>query len=182
MKTQNAQLARSQDVEKRGGGLFWKSETTVSDLDPNFHCFRIRFKEFIRNWDGFFGRNRKLKRFFRPNHGNSFTTSSPNPRLFSFFEQKSASKALKTCDFAYFSGQWGGLEPPRPWLRYWCPVCSIHAFMAVASCWMPHYTALIELKLPLSNRRFIVELHTVLLVRHGFNTKPKFDDVNLPFR
>ena len=34
--------------------------------------------------------------------------------LFSFFEQKSALKALKTGDFAYFSGQWGGLSPPRP--------------------------------------------------------------------
>ena len=28
--------ARSQDFVK--GGLFWKVETTVSDLDPNFHC------------------------------------------------------------------------------------------------------------------------------------------------
>ena len=47
-------------IWKRGGGLFWKSETTVSDLDPNFHCSWIRFKRFIRNWDGFFGRNRKF--------------------------------------------------------------------------------------------------------------------------
>ena len=42
----------------------------------------------------------------------------PNPfgvgELFSFFEQKSAAKALKTCDFAYFSGQWGGSSPPVP--------------------------------------------------------------------
>ena len=28
--------------------------------------------------------------------------------LFSFLEQKSTLKALKTCYFAYFSGQWGG--------------------------------------------------------------------------
>ena len=34
--------------------------------------------------------------------------------LFSFLEQKSASKALKTCYFAYFSGQWGGLIAPPP--------------------------------------------------------------------
>ena len=34
--------------------------------------------------------------------------------LFSFLEQKSASKALETCYFAYFSGQWGRLEPPLP--------------------------------------------------------------------
>ena len=32
--------------------------------------------------------------------------------LFSFFKHKSASKALKTCNCAYFSGQWGGIEPP----------------------------------------------------------------------
>ena len=40
--------------------------------------------------------------------------------LFSFLEQKLASKALETCYFACFSGQWGRLEPPRPspWLRY----------------------------------------------------------------
>ena len=155
--TSNLNQARSQDFEK-GGRLFWKSETTVSDLDPNFYCSWIRFKRFIRNWDGFFGRNRKFKRFFRPKTGdlqkkktvfteietdfsaeirnsNGFSgwiTATPwqllHPNsfgrgLFSFFEQKSASKALKTCDFAYFSGQWGGLEPPPPpppfWLRYW---------------------------------------------------------------
>ena len=40
--------------------------------------------------------------------------------LFSIFHKKSASKAPKTCDFAYFTSQWGGLDPPPPWLRY-CP-------------------------------------------------------------
>ena len=58
--------------------------------------------------------------------------ASPNVwgGLFSYgggaiFHRKSASKAQKTCDFAYFTSQWGGLEPPRPpsgyatgW-RYW---------------------------------------------------------------
>ena len=34
--------------------------------------------------------------------------------LFSIFYQKSASKAPKTCDFAYFTSQWGELEPPPP--------------------------------------------------------------------
>ena len=34
--------------------------------------------------------------------------------LFSFYYQKSASKAPKTCDFAYFTGQWERLEPPPP--------------------------------------------------------------------
>ena len=42
--------------------------------------------------------------------------------LFSIFHRKSASKAQKACDFAYFTSQWGGARapPPRPpWLRYW---------------------------------------------------------------
>ena len=34
--------------------------------------------------------------------------------LFSIFHRKSASKAQKTCDFASFTSQWGGLEPPPP--------------------------------------------------------------------
>ena len=43
----------------------------------------------------------------------------PNPDggLFPILEQKSASKAQKTCYSAYFAGQWGGLEA-SPWLRY----------------------------------------------------------------
>ena len=32
--------------------------------------------------------------------------------LFLIFHRKSASKAQKTCDFACFTSQWGGLEPP----------------------------------------------------------------------
>ena len=35
--------------------------------------------------------------------------------LFSIFNYKSASKAPKTCDFAYFTSQWGGARaPPAP--------------------------------------------------------------------
>ena len=34
--------------------------------------------------------------------------------LFSIFYQKLASKAPKTCDFAYFTSQWGGSSPPTP--------------------------------------------------------------------
>ena len=32
--------------------------------------------------------------------------------LFSIFHRKSASKAQKTCDFAYFTSQWGSSSPP----------------------------------------------------------------------
>ena len=62
--------------KKRGGGLFWKSETTESDLDPNFHWFQIRIKRFVINWGGFFAQNQviskkkrsspKLRQTFRP--------------------------------------------------------------------------------------------------------------------
>ena len=108
-----------------------------------------------RNWDWFFGQNRKFKRFsflkqvvsnkkkrsspklrliFRPKLEiqtlfqaasrhilHNFGTQFPLGGLFSIFHQKSASKAPKTCNFAYFTSQWGGLEPPPrpPWLRYW---------------------------------------------------------------
>ena len=41
--------------------------------------------------------------------------ANPIGGLFSFLEQKSASNALKTWYFAYFSGQWG-LDPPLLWL------------------------------------------------------------------
>ena len=46
----------------------------------------------------------------------------PNPfgeGLLSFFEQKSASTALKTCDFAYFSGQWGSSSSPPGYDTGW---------------------------------------------------------------
>ena len=45
-------------------------------------------------------------------NGNFGTKSLRGGGLFSFLEQKSASKALKTCDFPYFSGQWGGGSSP----------------------------------------------------------------------
>ena len=82
----------------------------------------------------------KLRRIFRPNSKiqtffqaesrqllQSFGTQIPLGGLFSFFQQKLASKAPKTCDFAYFKGQWGRLEPP--WLRYWLE--SIIAMVAI---------------------------------------------------
>ena len=54
--------------------------------------------------------------------GGSFRTGGGSFRmggLFSIFHRKSASKAQKTCDFAYFTSQWGARAPPAPpWLRY----------------------------------------------------------------
>ena len=39
--------------------------------------------------------------------------------IFNFSQKKLASKAPKTCDFAYFTSQLARAPPP-PWLRYWC--------------------------------------------------------------
>ena len=58
----------------------------------------------------------KLRLIFRPIsqiqtfEGGCF----PCGGLFSIFHKKSASKAPKTCDFAYFASQWGGSSPPAP--------------------------------------------------------------------
>ena len=112
------------------GGLFWKLEITVNELDPNFHQSCQNQVIFITKglhqfWNGFSGRNQVIskKKTSSPIFGvrsrrNNSTflfqiTASPsqllfpNPLggLFSFSEQKSASKALKTCYFAYSSGQ-----------------------------------------------------------------------------
>ena len=65
--------------------------------------------------------------------------------LFSIFHRKSASKAQNTCVFAYFTSQWGRLEPPPPppWLRYWmnCINClssrsRINSNSLLKRCWV----------------------------------------------
>ena len=83
--------------------------------------FRPKFKGFFRPKSGGLQKKKKKKRsspklglIFRPN--SEIQTFQGG--LFSIFHKKSASKALKTCDFAYFTSQWGGSSPP-PWLRYW---------------------------------------------------------------
>ena len=64
----------------------------------------------------------KLRLIFRPNseiqtfEGGLFSYGG---ELFSIFHIKSASKASKTGDFAYFTSQWGGARaPPRLPPRY----------------------------------------------------------------
>ena len=59
-----------------------------------------------QNSGRFFSQFRKFKRL----RGGSFRMGG----LFSIFHRKSASKAQKTCDFAYFTSQWGSSSPPRP--------------------------------------------------------------------
>ena len=72
--------------------------------------------------------------------------------LFSIFHRKSASKAQKTCDFAYFTSQWGGLEPPPPppWLRYWWVHINFFQHIQIGSAaYLPEY------KLNLCNKQRI---------------------------
>ena len=46
---------------------------------------------------------------------HNFSTHFPlGGRLLSIFNPKSASKAPKTCDFAYFTGLWGAIAPRPP--------------------------------------------------------------------
>ena len=108
--------------------VFFAQDQVVSEKKKGLH----------RNWDWFFGQNPKFKRFFRPKSGGLQKKKKkrsspklglifrPNPEiqtfeggcfplggLFSIFHKNSASKAPKTCDFAYFTSQWGGSSPPR---------------------------------------------------------------------
>ena len=121
--------ARSQDFAK--GRLFSKLETTVNELDPNFSQSWIRLRRFFCQNQVISKKKvfTEIQSFFLTdfgwakihfsgrNSGKFFTTSAPQFRwggLFSFLEQKSASKALKLCWFAYFSARWGGYSPPAP--------------------------------------------------------------------
>ena len=48
------------------GGLFWKSEKSANDLDPNFHCSWISFTRFVRKLRRNFFESSEIQRFFPP--------------------------------------------------------------------------------------------------------------------
>ena len=121
------------------GGLFWKTEKCANDLDWNFHWSRSSFRRIVRKLRRNFSESSKIQRFFPPkirwSQKKKKKRSSPISRLifrpisqiqlseggcfrtgglFSLFLRKSASKSQKTCDFTYFTSQWGGSSPPRP--------------------------------------------------------------------
>ena len=73
---------------------------------PKLGDLQKKKKALRQNLGRFFFQFRMFKRL----RGGSFRMGG----LFSIFHRKSASKAQKTCDFAYFTSQWGGLEPPPP--------------------------------------------------------------------
>ena len=80
---------------------FSAQKQVISKKKKVFTEIETDFSAEIGNSNG--SSSRMTATLTRLRHPNSF-----GGELFSFFEQKSASKALKTCDFAYFSGQWGG--------------------------------------------------------------------------
>ena len=146
--------ARSQDLEK-GGGYFdrvRKVQTTLTRifivLELVSHGLSETWDEIPRKFKGFFGSKsgglqKKKKKRSSPKLGLIFRPISEiqtfdggeglfsyGRGLFSIFYKKSASKPPKTCDFAYFTSQWGGgLEPPLPpWLRYWIYLLLMYNF------------------------------------------------------
>ena len=132
-------IRRVARIWKRGG-LFWKSEKCANDVDSNFHWPWISFRWFVRNLRRNVSERSEIQRFFPPKIRWSPKKKkkkvfakiqgdfSPNfassnvwggalfvwGGLFSIFHRKSASKAQKTCYFAYFTSQWGGSSPPAP--------------------------------------------------------------------
>ena len=109
--------AQNQVISKKKK-VFTKIETDFLAKLGNSNGFLTQ-KQVIskKNLGQIFRPKSEIHRFFRPNHGNYFTTSAPKflwGGLFSFFQQKLSSKTPKTCDFAYFTGQWGGSSPPPP--------------------------------------------------------------------
>ena len=132
--------ARSQDLEKGGGGYFERVRSVQTTLTRIFIDLESVSDGLFEIWDEMSRKDRKFKRFFRPklgdlqkkkkkkglrqNSGRFFSQFRKFKRLrgalfvwgglFSIFHKKSASKAQKTCDFTYFTSQWGGSSPPPP--------------------------------------------------------------------
>ena len=48
------------------GGLFWKSEKSANDLDPNFDWSWISFTQFVRKFRRHFSESSEIQRFFSP--------------------------------------------------------------------------------------------------------------------
>ena len=101
-------MSKLGDLQKKGlhrnSIVFFRPKSGDLPKAKGFHRLRLSSRTKSLHYSG-------------PNNGKSFTTSAPKSRwgvLFSFFEQKPASKALKTCNFAYFSGQWEGSSSPAP--------------------------------------------------------------------
>ena len=95
---------------KKKKKVFTEIESDFSAEIRNSKVFSAQNQMFSKkkglhwNWEWFFGQIRKFKRM----RGDCF------PMGGGYFHKKSASKPPKTCDFAYFTSQWGGSSPPPP--------------------------------------------------------------------
>ena len=102
------------DLQKKKKKVFAKIQSDFSAEIQNSNVFsaqnevisKKKKKGLRQNSGRFFSQFRKFKRL----RGGSFRMGG----LFFIFHRKSASKAQKTCDFAYFTSQWGGSSPPAP--------------------------------------------------------------------
>ena len=81
--------ARSQNLEKGGGGLLWKSEKSANDLDPNFHCSWISFTRFVRKLRRIFSESSEIHTFFPPKCKWSPKKKRSSPKLRLIFRPKS---------------------------------------------------------------------------------------------
>ena len=68
-------------IWKRGGGLFWKSEKSANDLDPNFHCPWISVTRFLRKSRRHFSEISEFQTFYLPKF-----RWSPKKKVFTDFE------------------------------------------------------------------------------------------------
>ena len=92
--------------KRGGGGLFWKSEKSANDLDPNFHCSWIRITRFVRKLRGNFSESSEIRTFFPPKNRWSkkkvfteietdFSAKIGNPNVFSAQKQAVSKKKKK---------------------------------------------------------------------------------------
>ena len=109
-------------IWKRGGGGYFERVRKVQTTLTRILIFLNQFQRFVRKFRRNFLESSEIRRFFPPKirwslakFGNSNVSGGAVflwAGLFSIFQKKSASKALKTCDFAYFTNQWGGARAP----------------------------------------------------------------------
>ena len=111
--------ARSQDLEK--GGLFWKSEKSANDLDPNFHCSWISFTRFVRKFRRNFSESSEIRRFFPPKIRWSPKKKKVFAEIETDFSAKFGNSNVWGGLFSYGGGSggsrkfwWGGIWSTKP--------------------------------------------------------------------
>ena len=88
------------------GGLFWKSEKTANDLDPNFHCSWIRITRFVRKFRRNFSETSEIQTLFQPKNRWSPKKKGLHQNWDGFFGQKRTFKR-------FFSPKTGDLQKEK---------------------------------------------------------------------